>query len=497
MAALRGAGYAWAMRSVLLLAMMAAVACETSTAPRDSAPWVTDHAPTTPAISLTPEHPGVGSTLHAELVDEARDADLDPVTYRYVWAQNGAVVLDGPDADVGPDLTAEGDEWTVQLYAGDGTLESASEVVATTIHEVPPVGPDVAFAPNPPLGANTLFVRELAPATDVNDDPLEVTWQWYRNDVALAVPDGTGLTADEVSGGDRFRVVVTTTDGNNAPVVSELTASIPDLPPTITEAAIYPSPQQDRLPLTCSTDATDPDSLHAEVTFGWYLNRVFVPEAGAGDTLSADLTEVGDQWQCEVSVTSDGVSAGPLRSNPVEIRDSYGFRKRQWAELTVSTDPASGERTGTGRVEVYEGRESASAPTTNACDLYWSLVATEDPSVCADCTHAFSVSYTYDAAASSAGDFCADHPGGDSDGTVAFRTETAAFTAVLDDAWSCSHPVILYPWMDYWRKPLPIAATGTGANPGIEYGTAWAVTEGTDVEGNVTISAYTFAYYYY
>ena len=487
------------MRSVLLLAMMAAVGCETSTAPVDSAPdfRVPDHAPTTPTILLTPAQPGIGSTLRAELIDEARDADLDPLTYRYVWSQNGAVVLDGPDAEVGPELTAEGDVWTVQLYVDDGTLASASDVVSATIHEVPPVGPVVTFAPNPPAGAQPLGVDELAPATDVNDDPIEVTWQWYRNDVALSVPDGTGLTAEEVSGGDRFRVIITTSDGNNNPVVAELTASIPDQPPTLTDAYIYPNPQQDRLPLTCFSDGTDPDSLHAVRSYAWYLNGVFVPEAGDGDTVSAALTEIGDRWQCEATVASDGITVGPLRSDPADIRDSYGFRKRQWAELTVATDPASGERTGTGRVEVYEGRESASTPAANACDLYWSLVATEDPSVCADCTYAFSVAYTYDAAASTAGDFCADHPGGDSDGTLAFRTETAAFTAVLDDAWSCSHPAIQYRWMDYWRQPLTIAATGTAAYPGVYDGRAWSVTEGTDTEGNVTISAYTFAYYYY
>ncbi len=99
-----------------------------------------DLAPTQPVVSLDLEHPDDDDTITCTLVLGSVDPEGQPVTYRGEWLVDGVpsglafTTFPGvlPDS-----LTSEGESWTCQVVADDGTRESLPGVDSAWVGSMP------------------------------------------------------------------------------------------------------------------------------------------------------------------------------------------------------------------------------------------------------------------------------------------------------------------------------------------------------------------------
>lgn len=446
-------------------------------------------APGAPTVSITPATPGDDTTLRASMDVGAVDPDGDALTYRYEWLQNGTVVAGETNDFVVSEATTLGDVWTLNVYASDGELEGPAGTASATIADLPPVAPTIHLDPVAPVSGDGLTLVFDTPANDPNGDTLDQTIVWSENGTHNSSWDGrTTIDGVYVDGGDTFQVVVTVTDNDSEPISVEASVTVPNSAPEITAVEISPTTPKDNNDLTCKVTAKDPDGGKVTKTYLWYRDGVAATEVGDTDTVTADFTTVGEQWECEATV-SDGTTSTTAMSAAVEIAAPSGFRVTSRVDMTVTTDSA-GAHAGTGTAEWVLFSNTGSV--SNQCDIYWSLVATEDKTVCRGCDYSFDADYTYDAAASTTVTGCADMSK-DSTGSAAYDSRMGRFVAELDDpGYSGYYSTVVGLSMD---------VTGSGGYSwgyyGYYVGEYYSVVQGLDAAGNLTISAYHTNYRYY
>ena len=95
---------------------------------------VQNTAPLAPRVGITPPTPVAGETLRCAILDAARDADNDTLTYQYMWYRDGIVQTFAPtSAEVPGRLVHRRDLWSCAAVARDKQAESK-----------PATSPDVA-----------------------------------------------------------------------------------------------------------------------------------------------------------------------------------------------------------------------------------------------------------------------------------------------------------------------------------------------------------------
>ena len=202
------------------------------------------NSPPSASVALSPINPMVGSTLTATVTSS--DADNDPLTYTYVWEQNGTVVQTTADTSSTTDtldladLTGVNpdDTITVDVLPNDGTTDGAMATAAVVVESTAPVA-TVNLAPINPM--TNQILTATATAFDPNGNPVTLTYVWTVNGVVVqTTTDTTALTDTldlSVPGngdtGDVVAVTVTPSNGviDGAPVTSSTT--VVNTPPTV------------------------------------------------------------------------------------------------------------------------------------------------------------------------------------------------------------------------------------------------------------------------
>jgi hypothetical protein len=454
-----------------------------------------DLPPGAPEVAINPSTPGDASTLRAVIVTEAADPDGDAVTYRYEWLADGVVVAGETNDFVVSDLTSDGQVWTLNVYATDGTLEGPAGTASATVAELPPVAPTIHIDPSAPASGDDLTLVFDTPASDPNGDTLDQTIEWYENGTHNTSWDNrTTIDGMYVDGGDTFRAVVTVTDNHSEPLTVEASVTVPNTAPEITSVTISPTDPADGDDLTCAARAKDADGGSLATAYTWYRDGVAATDVGDTNTVAAAVTVVGEQWECEVTV-SDGIDTATMMSSPVEIRAPSGYRVTARYDVTVTTDSSTGEASGTGTSE-FSIYTADSSGVTNQCDIYWSLVAATDKRFCRGCTYSFDTDYTYDAASSSTTTGCSNMAT-DSGGSITFESRSTSLDGVIDDAY---YSRTSYGYT-YSSGPMELNESGSGgysySYAGYTFGQSYSVTSGVDAAGNVTLTAYSTEYRYY
>jgi hypothetical protein len=283
---------------------------------------------------------------------------------------------------------------------------------------------------------------------------------------------------------------VSVTDNLGDPVEVEASVSVPNSVPEIATVVISPSDPLDNDDLSCAARASDPDGVDPTLTYTWYRDGVAAVDVGDTTTVTADLTTVGDVWECEVAA-SDGVDTATLLSSGVTIRDPVGYRVVASIEVTLSTD-SSGASTASGSAE-WDVWSGGGGYATNDCSIYWSVTGVEDTTICRGCTWSFAADYVYEAALSSVASGCASLPA-DSGGELTEDTRRPTLNAVLDDV-----SYSLYSF--YPGYGLRFSEAGSG---GYSYsygaysrGRRYEVLETVDAYGRTVLSGYSMRYFYY
>ena len=233
------------------------------------------------------------------------------------------------------------------LTATDSSGLWTDTSVDITVNTPPPV-PNVAFVSNVVYGSDTLTVV-ASPSTDVDGDVVSLQYEWFENGQPTNFTS-TSIASSELSAGEVWTVRVTPNDGYVDGIAAELSVTIQNSAPVVSNVSVSPSTVFTGNTLTCTATAVDPDDGNLVPLFDWSVNGV---PSGTGTTFTVtDVnTNVGDTVMCtataqdsamlSVSDTASVVvqNAGPTISNII-ISSAAGYYNDQQVECSATvTDP--------------------------------------------------------------------------------------------------------------------------------------------------------------
>lgn len=483
-------------RALPWLLPLALVACDEDPKPVDTAEGgdtdtaadtdtSTNAAPTAPEIVLSPAAPSDASDLVVTVVTPATDPDGDAVTYRYAWSVDGAARADLATETVPAAETADGQTWTVEVVPNDGALDGPAATASVTVGNAPPTAPTIHLEPQSPAPGDDLALVVDAAAADPNGDALTQTIRWYVDgSLNGSWDDATTVSGAYVEAGETYRVVVSVTDGLSDPVTAEATATVGNQAPEVRGLGIEPSDPRDNDDLAVSIRAVDPDGDALAYTYTWYRDGSVAADVGNVDTVTADLTTVGEVWEVAVEV-SDGVEAVTDMSASVTIQDVDRIR---WAS-TFSTVVAADRSVATGSwtSTLYTSGVSYGA---NDCDIEWSIDAAVDPRVCPRCTFSFRASYPLaSSTVRSPGILCADWA---NDGVGTFGWDERAQEL---DAYAYTGGRYGYGYVQMYLYGL--SGYYSYGYYGYTMTRSWWITTAEDTAGNTHLEAYQYVYMAY
>ena len=263
----------------------------------------------------------LGAPLHFEAtIGDAEDSQLQ------VTLSSSAVATPLYDGKA-PIGTWKGDY--ANLPAGKQTLTvlvkdsgglTAQGTVTVLVNSAPDA-PVVDITPATPTTADALTAGIVAPATDVDRKPSEITYKyaWFKDGQPTAYTDPV-LPAGVAKKGETWKVVVTPQDPYGAGKSASAQVVILDAAPGAAALALDPTAVALNAVVTCAvqTPAPDADGDTLTYTYAWQLNGVALAGAASAtidlvQTVAPDgsLPKVGDQLACS-AFASDGTLQGPV-----------------------------------------------------------------------------------------------------------------------------------------------------------------------------------------
>ena len=167
-------------------------------------------APSVEAVHLEPPQPGAGEPVRARVV--ASDPDGDALSFGFVWTLNGRR-LSGGGPQVSLSQSHKGDRLGVTVTASDGRAKSAPFEASAQVGNRAPILRGLRIEPGHNITAGGR-VTVRPDATDSDGDVLSFRYDWSVNDHAVA-GDGPALSTRGLRRGDRIRVAVVATDGED------------------------------------------------------------------------------------------------------------------------------------------------------------------------------------------------------------------------------------------------------------------------------------------
>ncbi len=272
------------------------------------------------AVAIEPKKPGTGQELAARTTRRQADADHDEVEMRYRWYRDGEPVEPGAKPHlVDGKLVKRGQRWTVVAVPFDGEQEGSSCEASTTIVNRAPGPPVIGLVPERPTATDSLVLKIIRPAKDVDGDPIRLQRSWTKDGRPFAAGDGEGpIPEGALHKGQRWVVTVKASDGeltSAAPVRAEV--RIVNSPPGRPSVEIRPEKPLSSDDLRCRLAAAtgDPDGDPVEHEYEWFLRGKPVHKGAA---LPAGRTRKGQRWLCRV-IASDGELSGPEATAEVEV----------------------------------------------------------------------------------------------------------------------------------------------------------------------------------
>jgi hypothetical protein len=370
------------IRSALVVSAVLAAAC---------AP-----APTGTSIEVTPSEATTLEDLTVNIINPSIIARANgELTYLYEWSVDGALVSDLTEATVAAVRTRKDQAWTVRVTPFDGKSRGPTATAqARIINSAPEVL--VTVSDNTPI--STEAVQASVEFYDADNDPVEISYTWFRNGRRIPELQGPDLLPDQTRRGEVWRVQVVGNDGTVDGYTDHQDVLIQNGAPTVDSVELGPEVAFTLDDLTVVATASDPDKDPVEITYKWFIDGV-ERTAVRGDTLTFDRTKRGNVIQVEVTAADDELVSAPRLSNPVTIRNTPP------GPASIALAP--------------------SAPTAEAnivCAVVGKPVDPDDDAM----TYAFS--WTRNGAAWTGPVSRTTHDG---------DTILAAYTA-LDDTWSCT-----------------------------------------------------------
>ena len=244
-------------------------------------------------------------TLNCEF--EATDIDGDPLAVEINWynVETGEMLGDKAYLQLNADAVDPGDNVMCEVTVKDPSGESATASDDISVSNSEPVVEKVEISPTTDINNGTELVCN-ATTSDLDEEELEVEYQWKHNDEVIGDSSTVKLANHDVEPGDNISCIANISDGyggsdeaqaeivigNRAPALEGVQIEVDGIPTT-------------RSLLTCSANAIDVDGDATSMSYKWLGadNSVLGQEASL--QLDPAAVAVGDVITCEVTVSDD------------------------------------------------------------------------------------------------------------------------------------------------------------------------------------------------
>jgi hypothetical protein len=177
---------------------------------------VKNSPPGAPQVTIDPDRPRKADDLFCRIAVESADPDGDPVRYTYAWSKNDRAVQPGSNpVRIEAPRTVKGDRWKCTATPSDGALAGPAASAERTIQNSPPGPARARIAPEAPSPGQPLRCEIVVKSEDPDGDPVRYRFAWQRNGAAQPFAESSQeVPARLIKAGDRWRCVVTPTDGD-------------------------------------------------------------------------------------------------------------------------------------------------------------------------------------------------------------------------------------------------------------------------------------------
>jgi hypothetical protein len=270
-------------------------------------------------IALSVEQPRVGTEIEARF--DAADPDRDALDFHIAWLRNGRVEQEGPSRTWTPSVLEKGDRIELRVVASDGRLESAPATASARVGNTAPVIAEVQLAPAAELKRGEPVIATPI-ASDEDGDEVEFRYAWFVNDKEVRGADEARFTSSEAKRGDRVRVRVTASDGeDDSAAIDSADLTLVNSPPRFAKfEGFQPAGGMFRHQFK----ASDPD--------GDGGLRFVLAEGPRGMEVDPVLG---------IATWSPGADASGVIPVQVEVRDAYGASSALRFEISIGGGEAA------------------------------------------------------------------------------------------------------------------------------------------------------------
>ncbi len=263
---------------------------------------VQNTAPESPVISLTPATPTTTASLEIAITTPSKDADNDPLTYRYIWLKDDRPQkLDVTTTRIAPELTQKRETWQVIVVPFDGEVEGATATALVTIINTPPRAFVAALNPAQARIDDVLKVEITSPAPDDDHDVVGYRQRYWVDGVPLDLPATEArVPARTLYKHQTLKVEVTAHDDQEAGAKTTLELRVQNTPPPAPVVAIWPATPKthDDLQLGVLTQPFDADHDLVTLRHAWFVDGV---PANFPTTVPKEQTKKGQVWKLVVT----------------------------------------------------------------------------------------------------------------------------------------------------------------------------------------------------
>jgi hypothetical protein len=280
----------------------------------------TDVAPT---ITTQPQSQTV--TVGATATFTVVATGTTPLSYQ--WFRNSVAIADETTASYTTAATVSGDNGAIFTVKVTNAAGSQTSNAATLTVTAGAVAPTIATQPQ----SQTVTVGATATFTVVANGTAPLSYQWYRNTVAISgATSASYTTAATVSGdnGASFTVKVTNVAGSQTSNAATLTVTAGTVAPTITT-----QPQSQAVTVGATATFSVVATGTAPLSYQWYRNTVAISGATSASYTTAATVSGDNGASFTVKVTN---AAGSQTSNAATLTVSAGA-----VAPTITTQPQS------------------------------------------------------------------------------------------------------------------------------------------------------------
>jgi len=309
------------VRRVLLVASILAMnACSSGTNPTHGPSGQISQpgggnglSPEIASLEFSPQPVYANNSL--TVIVKAKNAAGAKRHYTYQWQKNGEVIESATEETLPSGLFKKGDSIAVTVTPEGGqNQEGAVTSDPITIQNSEPVITAIAVTPIPLYKKGTL--QAVVKGSDADDDPVDYTYQWFKNGTEIQNQTGEALDSELIAKGDVIEVQATPSDNESkGGTRRSIPVTVQNSPPRITS---QPSP-----------------SVNDQ---GTYLYQVTAEDID-GDPITYSLTSAPANMTIDPSsgmihwdVTKEDAGIHPIA---IEVADPAGEKSAQRYDLQI------------------------------------------------------------------------------------------------------------------------------------------------------------------